>query len=601
MDTARYTALFVAESRDHLQECNRLLLWWERDAGATEPLDGLFRATHTIKGMAASLGFVRLTEFAHAFEHLLQGVRDGAAAPRPDLVDLAFQAVDRLEQGVALAAGGRDAEFDAADLVTALTAPSGRRRRRPAAEVRAPSAQSGVPVRVRLRTDAAMPAARMALVLARAARFGPVSDVTPAPEAWTDVGFSGSVHFRVRAEVDPQALRRALLQVGDLVEVEVRSADVPVPTGGGQVRVDLDRLDTLVALAGEVVVVRNRLAALLEAVGDPVLVEEGHRLGRLVTDLHGQVLHTRMTPVGEIFERFPRAVRDLARQLGKQLRFEVVGADIELDRAILGELPDVLLHLLRNAVDHGLETPEARAAVGKPPEGLLRLQAGRERNMIVITVQDDGRGIDREAVLARASAGGWVVAAGEGDDGEALLRLLAQPGFSTAEHVTEVSGRGVGIDAVMHRVRALGGAAALETRAGVGTTVVLRLPLTRAILPALLVRIGGERYAVPLEFIDQTVRLPAETAGRRTVEHQGESLLVHDLGVGPARSAWRPAVLFDVAGRRGVVLADTLLGQEDVVISPVDAPRAAPAWINGATILADGRPALMLDPAALVL
>jgi two-component system, chemotaxis family, sensor kinase CheA len=599
VDTARYTALFVAESRDHLQECNRLLLRWERDPGAREPLDGLFRATHTIKGMAASLGFVRLTEFAHAFEHLLQGVRDGAAPPRPDLVDLAFQAVDRLEQGVALAASGRDAEFDAADLVTALAAPSGRRRRRQAVPVRAPSAGSGVPVRVRLRTDAAMPAARIALVLARAARFGPVSDVTPAPESWTDVGFSGSVQFRVQAEVGAEVLRRALLQVGDVEEVEVRSADAPVPTGGGQVRVDLDRLDTLVALAGEVVVVRNRLAALLDAVGDPVLVEEGHRLGRLVTDLHGQVLHTRMTPVGEVFERFPRAVRDLARRLGKQLRFEVAGGDIELDRAILGELPDVLLHLLRNAVDHGLETPEARATAGKPPEGLLRLQAGRERNMIVITVEDDGRGIDREAVLARASAGGWVVAAGDGDD-EALLRLLAQPGFSTAEHVTEVSGRGVGIDAVMHRVRALGGAAALETRAGVGTTIVLRLPLTRAILPALLVRIGNERYAVPLEFIEQTVRLPAETAGGRTVEHGGESLLVHDLGVGPARSAWRPAVLFDVAGRRGAVLADTLLGQEDVVVSPVDAPRGAPAWINGATILADGRPALMLDPTALV-
>jgi two-component system chemotaxis sensor kinase CheA len=279
----------------------------------------------------------------------------------------------------------------------------------------------------------------------------------------------------------------------------------------------------------------------------------------------------------------------------------VEGGEIELDRAILDELPDPLLHLLRNAADHGIESPEARKAAGKPVEGCIRLRATRERNTVLIAVEDDGRGVDRGAVLARAASEGWLADADGEMGAEALLRILARPGFSTAREVTDVSGRGVGIDAVVHRVRALGGATELSSRPGAGTTVTLRLPLTVAIVPALLVGIGDGRYAVPLGYVAETTRLEpvAAGAGRAEVSYRGRLVPVIDLGTAP-REGWRPGVILDVAGRQGALAVDTLLGQEDIVVGPVDAPRGTPRWINGATVLSDGVPALILDPTALV-
>jgi two-component system chemotaxis sensor kinase CheA len=521
VDVSKYAALFLAESRDHLQQCNRLLLAWERHPAAEEPVAGLFRSVHTLKGMAGAMGYDRLAELAHGFENVLQGLRDGRIPASVELVDLGFTVVDRLDRGVALAASGKDEALEVADLLGQL---------------------------------------------------GAATTGNGAPPATTDPAPPG------------------------VEELPTASAVAPAPGLARQVRVDLARLDTLVGLAGEVVVGRHRLAAALEEQGSPALVEEVHRLGRLVTDLHGQALYVRMAPVAEVFERFPRAVRDLARQLGKRVRVDMEGDEIELDRAILDELPDLLLHLVRNAVDHGIEAPEERVARGKPVEGVLRLEARRERNAVLVSVSDDGRGIDRDAVFARAERADG--AAGLTDE-EALLGVLARPGFSTAEAVTDISGRGVGVDAVVHRARQIGGTVQLVTEPGRGTTVTLRLPLTVAIVPALLVNLGGERHAVPLAFVIEAARLPAHTAAGDVVPWREGEVTVVDLGAGPPAGAWRPAVILSVGSRRQALLVDGVLGQLDVVVSRIDAPRGTPDWVQGATILDDGRPALILDPAAL--
>jgi two-component system chemotaxis sensor kinase CheA len=276
------------------------------------------------------------------------------------------------------------------------------------------------------------------------------------------------------------------------------------------------------------------------------------------------------------------------------VRLELEGADIELDRAILEELPKVLLHLLRNAVDHGIEPPAARKKAGKGPEGRIRLAARRDRNTVIITVSDDGRGIDEVAVRARARELGW------GADAETpdLLRILGRPGFSTKREVSDVSGRGVGFDAVLHRVRALGGSTELRTPAEGGTMIVLKLPSSLAVVPALLLRVADDRFAVPLGFVAETARLAPEVDGGK-VTYRGRELPLVSLGrreAGPVR----PGVILEVGGRQGVLLVDTLLGQEDVVVRPVHAPRGVPRWVNGATILSDGLPALVLDPTALV-
>lgn len=599
--SSKYVALFVAESREHLQQCNAQLLAWERDLAQDAPIAELFRNVHTLKGMAATLGYSRLANLAHAFEHVLGAVREGTVAPSAELVELSFRVVDRMEQGVALAAEGRDdaiQDRELADELVSLSKPATGTFPVPALRAdRTPQPEAGgVVVRIAIAPGTPMAGARAALVLKRAESLGSVSAISPPVETWGSEAFTGDFACRIATSSSDEEIQADLSQVGDVATITVIRGAAPGPAAApaAQVRVDLARLDRLVNLGGELSVMAHRLAAELARREDPVLTAAGHALDVLVSDLQEQVLRVRMAPVGEVFERFPRAVRDLARHLEKRVRLEVEGADIELDRAILEELPKILLHLLRNAVDHGIETPAARKKAGKPGEGRIKLAARRDRNTVIITVADDGRGIDEAAVRARARELGW------GEDAEVpdLLRILGRPGFSTRREVSDVSGRGVGFDAVLHRVRALGGSTELRAPAEGGTMIVLKLPSSLAVVPALLLRVADDRFAVPLGFVAETARLAPDVDGGR-VWYRGRELPLVSLGrrdAGPLR----PGVILEVGGRQGVLLVDTLLGQEDVVVRPVHAPRGVPRWVNGATILSDGLPALVLDPTALV-
>jgi two-component system chemotaxis sensor kinase CheA len=379
-------------------------------------------------------------------------------------------------------------------------------------------------------------------------------------------------------------------------------------SGGRQIRVELRRLDLLMKQVGELVVAKNRLSALSSEAQDPVLAELTERISRLVSAMQGEVIAARMTPVGEVFERFPRLVRDLSRDLGKQIRFDMEGEEIELDRSILDEIGEPLLHLIRNAADHGIESPGDRGAAGKPAQGRILLSATRERNTVAIRVVDDGRGIDRERILAKARREG---AAPETDalTDDLLVRILARPGFSTAQVVSGVSGRGVGVDVAMTRVRALGGTLEVRTELGRGTTFLIRVPLTLAIVRALLTEAGGERYAVPLAYVAETVEFDRRAV---TAIRDREALVVRDQVIPTvhlrdlvaARSevaaSRRPTIILEVGERRTALVVDALVGQQDIVVEPFDAPRGLPLFVGGATILADGAPALILDAAALL-
>ncbi|MDQ2670042.1 MAG: chemotaxis protein CheA, partial [Gemmatimonadota bacterium] len=453
------------------------------------------------------------------------------------------------------------------------------------------------------------------LAIRRAEQLGRVSAVQPAPAQLERDDFAGRVSFRFEGDAGADALRAALLAVGDIESVDVAAETAPAaPTDGAartrQIRVDLRRLDTLMKQVGELVVAKNRLLELAQVDPGWELGELATRMARLVTGMQSEILQARMTPVSDVFERFPRLVRDLARDLGKRIALEVEGGEIELDRAVLDEIGEPLVHLIRNAADHGFETPERRLAAGKPAEGRLVLSAARERNSVALRVRDDGRGIDRESVLAKARRMGLVEPGVERLTDDELLRILARPGFSTAQEVSGVSGRGVGIDVVATRVRTLGGALELQTEAGRGTTWTLRVPLTLAIVRALLTRVGTERYAVPLAFVAETVEFDAAAV---TAVRDRESLLVRDQVVptvhlrrlvaaqGPGSVTPRPpTIILEVGERRSALVVDALLGQQDIVVEPFEVPRGMPPFFGGATILADGVPALILDAAALV-
>ena len=619
MDLSKYAALFLAESREHLSACNRLLLEWEREPASTGQVGGLFRAIHTVKGMAATMGHAGVADLAHRLESLLDALRGAGVAPTPQEFQLLFRSVDALAAGVE-GVGDTTAPADQAlagelDAATSSRAGAAAPALRTGDAPRASGAFAGLPddarpVQVVLRRDAVMRGARAALVLRRAESLGVVSAVRPTPGQFDSQHFDGRFSFRLASAASEEDVRAALQAVGEveLVRFEEDAAD----RNGGparQIRVDLGRLDALMKQVGELVVAKNRLGALASGSPDTELDEVSDRIAWLVSDMQAEVIAARMTPVGEVLERFPRVVRDLARDLGKRIRFDVEGGEIELDRSILDEIAPPLLHLIRNAADHGIERPEDRVRAGKPEEGRILLSASRERNSVALRLGDDGRGIDRGRILAAARRDGLVDAGAEmlGDD--LLLRVLARPGFSTAEAVSDVSGRGVGVDVAVTRVRALGGTIEVRSEPGRGTVFTIRVPLTLAIVRALLASVDGERYAVPLAYVAETVEFDPRSV---TAVRDREALLVRDQVIptvhlrelvrNQPRSAQpkAPTVILEIGDRRAALVVDALVGQQDIVVEPFDAPREMPAFVGGATILADGSPALILDAAALV-
>lgn len=630
MDVSKYAELFLTESREHLGTCNQLLLEWERDpAGAAGHVAGLFRSIHTLKGMAGTMGYANLAALAHRAENLLDGLRGGKLVPGPDLLDLLFRTVDALEDGVEEAGKGRDAQLELGrvgqELDRAATGASDTEAMRITAahrisDMASAPAGDGLQVQVQLKSGTLMPGVRALLTLKRAEALGTVSGVRPPVNSFEAEGFDGQFAFRLATARNAAEIETALRGAGDVDSVQVGEAIAPAATPAGRgarvaadrgshIRVDLRRLDTLMNQVGELMVAKGRLQELV-AHEHPELEALAARIGRLTGDMQSEIIAARMTPVWQTFDRFPRLVRDLARQLGKQVRFDVEGEGIELDRVILEEIGDPILHLIRNALDHGIGTAAERKKAGKPVEGRLHLAASQERQGVVIRVSDDGRGLDRGAILVKAKREGLVEEAVERLDDDALLRVIARAGFSTAKQVTDVSGRGVGIDVVVSKVRQLGGAVEIRTTEGKGTTWVLRLPMTLAVVRVLLARVGTECYALPLGSVAETIEVSPKSAGvlqgSDAMVLRNEVIPTLDLRVvlgvkcetpPPLR---RPGIILQVGDRRAALLADALVGQQEIVVEPFEAPRGMLPLFSGAAILGDGMPALILDAATLV-
>ena len=624
MDLPQYAELFLAESRDQLGTLNRVLLEWERQPDATEPVTVIFRAVHTLKGMAASMGFHAVADLAHQAENVFDLLRRGETAPSEELFELLFRTADVLERAVEEAVAGREAEVDTRGVGQALddaaaqlggvrsAKPAGPTA--PAPEIAAAPGDGGRLVRVTVHSESPLKGARAILVLKRLETLGRVTGVQPAPIAFERDDFDGRFAFRFDGGADDTELEGAVREVGDIDRVEIQLEESTGDQAGAaagrtrHMRVDLRRLDALMNQIGELVTARNRLNELAGHRADAELDDVALKISHLAESLQSEIVEARMTPVWQVFDRFPRLVRDVARGLGKRVALLVEGKEIELDRAILDEIGDPLVHLLRNAVDHGIEPPDRRRNAGKPAEGKIVLSAIRERATVAIRVSDDGRGIDRAAILARAKRQGILDAETEHLTDDMLLRILARPGFSTAVEVSAVSGRGVGIDVVATRLRGMGGTVEIRTEVGAGTTFTLRLPTTLAIVRALVAQVGGERYALPITHVAETVELDptaiTEIDGRDALWFRNRVIpLVHLrqlVGVSGSAAARRPVIVLEVGDRRTGLVVDAMLGQQEIVVKSFDPPGGTMPIFSGATILGDGLPALILDAGGLV-
>jgi two-component system chemotaxis sensor kinase CheA len=642
VDNHQYAELFLTESREHVSAVNHALLELERDANAPAAaahVGSIFRAVHTIKGMGATMGYAIVAELAHELETVLDRVRRNDLAIDADVMDVLFRAADVLEQAVEAAVAGREGEVLAADLVATLhTLGLGEPvpQQMGAWVVSAPRG-AGTLVRVRLAPDTPLRGVRAFIIVQALKKLGEVSAIEPALDTIQSENFDSDFAVRLITTSSAAEIESTIRRAGDIAEVQIGDeassaparrpsvplplpADVPVTTsvasserrGTRHVRIDVQRLDALMNLVGELVIARGRLTQLAGELGDLSLEETVSASSRLITELRDEITASRMVPMAQVFDRFPRVVRDAARVVGKQVDFVVEGKEIELDRSMLDEIGDSIVHLLRNAIDHGLEAPEARAAAGKPLDGRLVLSAARDRSAVVIRVSDDGKGIDRDRVLQRAKRDGLVDDDKTELSEDELLRLLARPGFSTADKVTSLSGRGVGVDAVYTRVRALGGAMDIRSVPGQGTTIMLRLPLTLAIMRALLARVGDETYAIPLAHVSETIELVPEIV--RTIKGR-EVLLTRDevlpllrlrelVGLPhyapPSAIDLEHVVVIDLGDRRAGLVIDELTGQEEIVVKQYDAVRDGLPIFGGATLLSDGRPSLIVDVSSLL-
>jgi two-component system chemotaxis sensor kinase CheA len=621
MDLTRYADLFLTESREHVSALNHLLLSLERAPRATEPVAGMFRAVHSVKGMSATMGYTGVTALAHEMESLLDRVRQKERRVTPDLMDLLFKGVDALEKAIAGAVAGKTDDPAAIAMARTLkdyaegNRASAVARRKPLAKAAKYRGKRGISIRIVLKDGIALKGARAFLVVKRAAEFGKVVGVEPALAVLQREEFDHEFTIRLAPSVEPSLVAEALRAAGDVASVTIDGAAVSVaaaaePAAGGtrHVRIELTRLDALMNLVGELVIARGQLQQMAGAAGDPALEETVAQGARLIGEMQDEIMRCRMVPVAQVFDRFPRLVRDAARGLHKEVSFTVEGQESELDRSMLDEIGEPVMHLLRNAVDHGIEMPAEREAAGKPREGSLKLMISRERSAVTIRVSDDGRGIDRAKVLAKARTMGLVLSTVKALPDEELVRLISRPGFSTAERVTDLSGRGVGIDVVLTRVRALGGSVEIKTVTGEGTTVTARLPLTLAIVRAMLAKVGEETYAVPMTHVTETVELDA--ASVRTVRGREAIVLREDvlpvvrlrnrLSLAASAAPMQQVVIVEVGERHAALVVDELAGQQDIVVKQFDPVRGGMALFSGATILSDGAPSLILDVGSLL-
>lgn len=688
MDMNQYLSMFIDESNDHLQSLNENMLELENNPEDLSIVQVIFRSAHTLKGMAATMGFEDLSSLTHQMENVLDLVRNEKLKMQEFIFDTLFQSLDALQSMVQDIMQGGEGKADVSSIVANLQAIV-RGDMAPAGG--SPGAGSGVTadasggagtaiqldefqysvleqsiseghkvmyLEVAIREDCQLKAARAYLVFDLLERYGEVVKSHPSVQEIEQEQFDRSFSLYYITQKEAGELQSMIMNLSEIDSAQVvvldhetlgqlnsgaketaaasavvePAATEPVPNAAPAkqpkaeptkaaakpsgtaaapsrtIRVDIDRLDVLMNLLSELLIDRSRLEQLAYEVKRSDLTETVEHMSRVGSDLQNIVLKLRMVPIDTVFNRFPRMVRDLAKSLDKKIDLIITGAETELDRTVIDEIGDPLVHLLRNAVDHGVEPTAERIASGKPETGTVNLRAFHSGNHVFIEIEDDGHGIDRDKVLAKALKNGVVTEAEAATlSDEQVYMLLFAPGFSTAEVISDISGRGVGLDVVKTKIESLSGVVSVQSTLGKGTKFSVQLPLTLSIISAMLIKVGSEKYAIPLSSIVETGLIKREQIRQ-----------VHGYTMVPYRDAHIPllslAQLFEVSDfdesgeeeteivviRKGDRLAaltvEDFIGQNEIVIKNLGKYLPAIQGVAGATILGDGQVALIIDP-----
>lgn len=599
------TADFIIEAQEILDRLGEQLVSLEQAPQDSDQLNAVFRGYHTLKGGAGFLGVTAMVELCHAAEEALGAARAGQAVLQAHHFDAAQQSLDYLQSMLDAVSSGTEPGYAPPDLIAQFDVHGG--------AVAAPAAAAAPTAGGSdLITDDEFEAlldqlhggnAPTAVAPANKADDGLISE--DEFEALLDQLHGGAAPGTKPAAVVAPAPIAAPRPVAAPAPAPVaKPAAKPLAEAEHTVRVDTKRLDAIVNLIGELVLSRNRLKTLRARLRDEELDRAVSTLDIATARLQSAVMRTRMQPVGKVFSRFPKVARDVARSLKKEVDLELIGAETELDRNLVEALADPLVHLVRNAIDHGVEMPDLREAQGKPRMGHVRLSAQQEGDYVSIEVQDDGAGIDPEKLRAKAREKGLIdPEAAARLSSEECLHLVFLPGFSTKQQVTDISGRGVGMDVVQSRIRELSGQIQIQSELGRGSRFLIRVPLTLAILPTLLVQAGEDVYALPLARVMEVLHAPRTSLGwfdgRAVLDRRSHTLPLVDLrqwlDVTPAASPLLTIVVLQAGEARFGLVVDQVRGREEVVIKPLPKALRGLRGYAGATLIGDGRMALILD------
>ncbi len=597
------TADFIIEAQEILDRLGEQLVSLEQAPQDSDQLNAVFRGYHTLKGGAGFLGVTAMVELCHAAEEALGAARAGQAVLQAHHFDAAQQSLDYLQSMLDAVSSGTEPGYAPPDLIAQFDVHGG--------AVAAPAAAAAPAAGGSdLITDDEFEAlldqlhggnAPTAVAPAKKADDGLISE--DEFEALLDQLHGGAAPGTKPVAAVAPAPVAAPRPVATPAPV-AKPAAKPLAEAEHTVRVDTKRLDAIVNLIGELVLSRNRLKTLRARLRDEELDRAVSTLDIATARLQSAVMRTRMQPVGKVFSRFPKVARDVARSLKKEVDLELIGAETELDRNLVEALADPLVHLVRNAIDHGVEMPDLREAQGKPRMGHVRLSAQQEGDYVSIEVQDDGAGIDPEKLRAKAREKGLIdPEAAARLSSEECLHLVFLPGFSTKQQVTDISGRGVGMDVVQSRIRELSGQIQIQSELGRGSRFLIRVPLTLAILPTLLVQAGEDVYALPLARVMEVLHAPRTSLGwfdgRAVLDRRSHTLPLVDLrqwlDVTPAASPLLTIVVLQAGEARFGLVVDQVRGREEVVIKPLPKALRGLRGYAGATLIGDGRMALILD------